>query len=482
MTATDLYVLLPYIVLSSTIVAVMLSVAFYRDHLLVAFLSLLGLAAAFITLWIALPSIPRPVTVLLVIDKYAYFYVGLILAATFAVTLLSYGYLTKQGGYREEFYILLLLAALGSIVLVASNHFVSFFLGLEILSVSLYGLIAYLQGRERCLEAGIKYLILAATSAAFLLFGMALIYADQGTMAFDQIVWTQTLTGGAASSALLLGGLAMITVGIGFKLAVVPFHLWTPDVYEGAPAPVAAFVATVSKGGMFALLLRLFLQVNLTAHPSLFVVFGIIAVASMFFGNLLALLQRNVKRILAYSSIAHLGYLLVAFMASGRLGAIAVTFYLATYFVTTLGAFGIVAALSDGERDADTMEDYRALYWRRPWLAVALTASLLSLAGIPLTAGFLGKFYVLTAGVGSALWWLVILLVVTSGIGLYYYLRIIVAMYQHLPPEEEGRVAAPVLPLAGGVALIVLSLALFWLGIFPSPLLDVINAAIAGLI
>jgi NADH-quinone oxidoreductase subunit N len=482
MTAIDLYVLLPYITLSITVVVVMLGVAFYRDHLLAAFLSLLGLVASFMTLWIALPSIPRQVTDLLIIDKYAYFYVGLIVAATFAVALLSYSYLKKQKGYREEFYILLVLAALGSAVLVASNHFVSFFLGLELLSVSLYGLIAYLRGRERCFEAGIKYLILAATSAAFLLFGMALIYADQGTMAFDQIVWTQTLTGGPASTVLLLSGLAMIIVGIGFKLAVVPFHLWTPDVYEGAPAPVTAFVATVSKGGMFALLLRLFIQVNLAVHPSLFVVFGIVAVASMLFGNLLALLQSNVKRILAYSSIAHLGYLLVAFMASGSLGATAITFYLATYFVTTLAAFGVIAVLSGGERDADAMDDYRGLYWRRPWLAAVLTVSLLSLAGIPLTAGFLGKFYVLTAGVGSALWWLVIILVVSSGIGLYYYLRIIVVMYQHLPSEEELRLTPPVLPMAGGLALIVLALALFWLGVFPSPLLDVINAAIAGLI
>jgi NADH-quinone oxidoreductase subunit N len=481
MTATELYVLLPHIILSATIVVVMLAIAFYRDHLLTAFLALLGLVSAFFTLWIALPALPLQVTPLLFVDKYAYFYAGLILAGTFTVGLLSYGYLEKHKGYREEFYILLLLAALGSAVLVASNHFASFFLGLEILSVSLYGLIAYLRGRERSFEAGIKYLILAAASAAFLLFGIALVYADQGTMAFDRIVWTQSITGGATSSALLLGGLAMILVGIGFKLAVVPFHLWTPDVYEGAPAPVTAFVATVSKGGMFAFLLRLFIQVNLTAQYSLFLVFAVIAVASMFFGNLLALLQDNVKRVLAYSSIAHLGYLLVAFMASGSLGATAVTFYLAAYFATTLGAFGVVAVLSGPDRDADAMDDYRGLFWRRPWLAAVLTLSMLSLAGIPLTAGFIGKFYILTAGVGSALWWLVIVLVVSSAIGLYYYLHIIVVMYLHTT-EEEQAVAVPALPLAGGVVLALLMMTMLWLGVYPTPLLEMIRSAIAGLL
>jgi NADH-quinone oxidoreductase subunit N len=482
MTATDLFVLTPYIALAATVVLLLLAVALYRDHVLTAFLTLLGLGTSFITLWIARPSIPRTVTPLLIMDRYAYFYVGLITAAAIAVGLLSYNYLQKHRGYKEEYYILLTLATLGAAILVASNHFASFFLGLEILSVSLYSLIAYCRGGEHCFEAGIKYLVLAATSAAFLLFGMALIYADQGTMSFDQIVWSQTITGGEAHKAMILGGLALITVGIGFKLAVVPFHLWTPDVYQGAPMPVTAFIATVSKGGMVALLVRLFAQVDLVNQHPLFVVFGILAVASMLFGNLLALLQSNVKRVLAYSSIAHLGYLLVAFMAAGSLGAVAVTFYLATYFATTLGAFGAMSVMSGPDRDADTMDDFRGLFWRRPWLSVVLTTSLLSLAGIPLTAGFLGKFYVLTAGVGSALYWLVVILVIASTIGLYYYLRIIVVMYQHTPVEAEAQGVPSAPPIAGGIALIVLVTTLFWLGVFPTPLLSLIQSAIAGLI
>jgi NADH-quinone oxidoreductase subunit N len=281
---------------------------------------------------------------------------------------------------------------------------------------------------------------------------------------------------------LLLGGMAMMIVGLGFKLAVVPFHLWTPDVYEGAPAPVTAILATVSKGGVFVLLLRLFAGVDLSTHPSLFAVFGLIAVASMLIGNLLALRQNNVKRILAYSSIAHLGYLLVAFLAGGVLATTAVTFYLVAYFVTTLSAFGVVTMLSGAERDADALDDYRGLFWRRPWLAAVLAGSLFSLAGIPLTGGFVAKFYVLTAGVGSALWWLVIILVVGSAIGLYYYLRVIVVMYQQPLPHEERPTLAASLSLAASLLLTLLTFILVWLGIYPTPLLDIIRAALGVLV
>lgn len=474
MSLADLTALLPFLVLAGSSIALLLVIAFRRSHVLTAVTALAGLGAAFASIFPASTTAPREVTKLLTVDGYALFYAGLLLAATFGVGVLAYGYLERQETYREEFYVLLLLAALGATVLAASNHFVSLFLGLELLSVSLYGLVAYLRRRRRSLEAGIKYLILAAASSAFLLFGMALVYAAQGTMAFDQLVWS-----GGPGAGLLEGGLAMVIVGLGFKLAVVPFHLWTPDVYEGAPAPVTAFVATVSKGGVFALLLRLFAPVDLGSFPSIYLVFGIIAAASMLAGNLLALRQNNVKRILAYSSIAHLGYLLVAFIAGGDLAATAVTFYLVAYFATNLGAFGVVMALSGADRDADSLDEYRGLFWRRPWLAAVLTVSIFSLAGIPLTAGFLSKFYVLAAGVGSALWWLVIILAASSVIGLYYYLRIIVVMVQQPRSQEtEVSMAAPSHTFASGLVLAVLVSILFWLGVYPAPLLDAIRAAL----
>ena len=348
MNATDLFALLPLLLLAGTSVVVMVAIAVRRSHRLTLGLTLMGLAASFISLWVVAPLTPRQVTPLLILDRYALFYIGLTIAATFAVALLSFGYLEIQAVDREEFYVLLLVAALGSSVLVTSSHFASFFLGLEILSVSLYSLNAYLRTRARPLEAGIKYLILAASSAAFLLFGMALIYSQTGTMEFSSI--RTLLTSGANfDRAVLLMGTALMITGFGFKLALVPFHLWTPDIYEGAPAPVAAFVATVSKGAMFALLLRYFYHSGTYSLGAIPLVFSIIAIASMVVGNLLALLQDNIKRLLAYSSIAHMGYLLVAFEAGGGRAAGAVAFYLTAYFITMLGAFGVVTVMSTRE-------------------------------------------------------------------------------------------------------------------------------------
>jgi NADH-quinone oxidoreductase subunit N len=476
MSSGDLVALAPLIVVAAASIAILLAIAFYRNHRITAVITLIGLALAFITLPVVSAKAPRQITPLLILDSYALFYLGLLFAASFVVVLLSYGYLAGRPDNPEEFYLLVLLVTLGSAVLVASSHFVSLFLGLETLSVALYVLIAYLRTSERSIEAGIKYLILAAVSAAFLLFGMALVYADLGTMEFAQMA---SLSSGN-NQAMFLAGLAMIIIGVGFKLAVVPFHMWTPDVYEGAPAPVAAFVATVSKGAMFALLLRYFTELNIHSYGPLFLVFTLIAIASMFVGNLLALMQNNVKRILAYSSIAHLGYLLVAFLAGGSRGATAATFYLVAYFVTTLSAFGVITVLSGQKRDADRLDDYRGLFWRRPWLASLFTASLLSLAGIPLTAGFVGKFYVLAAGIGSALWLLVIILIANSVIGLYYYLRIVVAMFRDSPKDISAAISS--LSLAGSVALAGLTLLLVWLGVYPAPLIRVIQTMIESFI
>jgi NADH-quinone oxidoreductase subunit N len=472
MTIDDIFFLSPFIILAATALLVMLSIAFYRCHIFSTYLTLAGIALSFVTLMKAYPLLPRQITTLFFFDRYAFFYIGLILAASFLVTVLSYGYLKNREGNQEEFYILLLLAILGSGVLIASNHFVSLFLGLEILSISLYVLIAYIRFQDIAIEAGIKYLIFASVSASFLLFGIALLYAELGTMSFAAIASKAIDT----HNVFILAGTSMIIVGIGFKLAVVPFHMWTPDVYEGAPAPVTAFIATVSKGAMFALLLRYFTLVDILIHSSLFLTFSIIAIASMFFGNLLALFQNNVKRILAYSSIAHLGYLLVAFLASKTYAFTAVAFYLTAYFITTLGAFGIITVLSGGRRDADMIDDYYGMAARRPWLSGVFTAMLLSLAGIPLTAGFFGKFYIVKAGIGSSLWLLIVMLVINSAMGLFYYLRIVVALFKK-PEGNEDSFATRKISMADCITLAVLTFLLLWIGVYPAMLIALIQVA-----
>jgi NADH-quinone oxidoreductase subunit N len=258
-------------------------------------------------------------------------------------------------------------------------------------------------------------------------------------------------------------------VGIGFKLGLVPFHMWTPDVYEGAPAPVTAFIATISKGGAIVLLVRFFNQINGFQYPVLVISFTIIAMASMLVGNLLAIRQSNVKRILAYSSIAHMGYLLVAFLAGG-FGYEAVSFYMVAYFLTNIGAFGVISILSDQDRDAEQLEDYQGLFWRHPKIATVFTAMLLSLAGIPLTAGFVGKFYVIASGAHAQLWWLVLVLAASSVIGLYYYIKIIAVMFDKAK-GSDAIALRPRLYLINLVTLVVLSVLMIWYGIYPQGLI-----------
>jgi NADH-quinone oxidoreductase subunit N len=265
--------------------------------------------------------------------------------------------------------------------------------------------------------------------------------------------------------------------GIGFKLGVVPFHLWTPDVYEGAPALVTAFIATASKTTMVALLLR-YVPPSAIEYRGVYWVFCVIAIASMCAGNFIALRQTNVNRILAYSSIAHFGYILVAFLAGTRMAAGAVSFYFVGYTVALLAAFGIVSVLSSSVGDAGDIEDYRGLFWRRPAIAGIFTVVLFSLAGIPATVGFLGEFYILAAGAAVSAWALIIVLVLTSVAGLFYYLRIVVALYS-APPEHPF-----LIPATAGTdvfVLAVLTILLIWFGVYPSPLLSLIQSAVTGL-
>jgi NADH-quinone oxidoreductase subunit N len=306
-----------------------------------------------------------------------------------------------------------------------------------------------------------------------------MIYADLGTMSFVRI--GQLAHAGGPPDLYRLVGVAMILTGVGFKLSLVPFHMWTPDIYEGAPAPITGFVAVVSKIAVFAVILRYFILAEGPADASLRTGLAVIAILSMLGGNLLALLQDNVKRLLAYSSIAHLGYLLVAFLAAGSLGIEAAAYYLAAYAVTSLGAFGIVGLLSapGSGRDADRIEDYRGLFRTHPFLAGSLALMLLSLAGIPPTMGFIGKFYLIVSGVGAGLFWPVAALVVGSVIGLFYYLRVLVAMAMPVPAERSATPPAAA-PLFGNAVIAVLLVLLVALGAYPAPAIALIRMTVGA--
>lgn len=473
----DILSILPMVILAGGTILTMLLVAIKRNHKFTFVSTLTVLAFSFISLFFAGDELPHSIGDLFLIDRFGTYYQAIILLAAFFVSVFSY--ISIQNFFpekrKEEYYLLLMIATLGAGMMVVSTHFISFFVSLEVLSVSLYGLVSYYRERTKPIEAGLKYMIIAAMSSAFLLFGMALIYAISGNMAFGELAETIPLLT-SASSLMVTAGWGMIIVGIGFKLAVVPFHMWTPDVYEGASSPVSAFIASASKGAMVAVLIRIFVMADLYHFNKIIEVFVAISVLSMLTGNLLALMQKNVKRILAYSSIAHFGYALVALVSGREIGPQAATFYVTTYFVTILAAFGLITLISHSDREATDVNDYKGLFWRKPFLSAVFSIVLFSLAGIPLTAGFMGKYFILTAGVGGANWLLVFVLVLSSVIGLYYYLRIIATMMK----REKGEVPLPKVSLVfsayGIFVLAVLGVLTVWLGVYPSWLIDLVNS------
>lgn len=476
-TIQDLVSLVPLLILSASIVTVMLVVAFWRNHRLTFVLTFTGLALSLVTLPLASRVLPLPLTPLLIMDGFAIFYIALVLVTSLVIVVISFNYMDKVTGNKDEYYLLILLATLGACTLILSNHFVSFFLGLETLSLALFTMIAYTRFERQRVEAAIKYLILAAAASAFLLFGMALIYIVLGTMQFSQMSSPAELP--VEEQVLLTIGVSMLIVGIGFKLALVPFHMWVPDVYQGAPAPVTAFIATVSKGGVFALFLRLFSYISIDMGSGLWNVVALIAIASMLAGNLLALMQNNVKRILAYSSIAHFGYLLVAFLAGTFFASSSMTFYLVVYIITTLVAFGVISVLSDPEKEFEDLQTYRGLFRRRPAYALFMTLSLLSLASLPPTGGLVGKILLAAAGVEASLWLLLAALVIGSVISVFYYLRVAIAMFRQ--PETEESSPLPLIKRSESLTLTLLSTILVLLGVYPTPLIRLIERVVTYL-
>jgi NADH-quinone oxidoreductase subunit N len=483
MMATDLLALLPIITLSCVILVVMMVIAFARNLALTCLCCSMGLALTLSAIaWVSVNLEPQYVTPLILVDEYALLFSSIIVIGSFFICLLAYSYHSDRGENQDEYLLLLLLSTLGGITLAHSAHFASFILGLELVGVSLYAMISFPARGFFSLEAALKYLILSGVSSATLLFGIAFLFAVTGSLSFQGMA--DATAHMEHASVFVLIGATFVLAGIAFKLSLAPFHMWTPDVYEGAPAPTAAFLATVSKGAIFAVLLRFFVSFDGFRFEAILESLFWVALLSIIVGNILAVMQEKIKRVLAYSSIAHLGYLLVGFLAAGAVGgrqlAIeASMFFLIAYFVTTIGAFGVVTIMSgstQADHDTDQLSQYEGLFWRRPLLAAFFSAMLLSLAGIPLTVGFVGKFYIFAAGVQSGLWQLLAAVVVGSGIGLFYYLRIIFSMTKQPLSEEEIDI-----PLAGLCALGMVSVLLIVLGVYPTPVVEWVTSVARAL-
>ena len=472
MQAADLLVLLPIMLPAIAAMAVLLVGSFVPRHGLMAAIATAGLVGGLAAVVALRPRAPLVSMGLLAFDGRAVFFWLLLLGAALAVVALAVSFLrtrlVRGEGHHREFYVLLLLATTGALTLAAAVHVAVMFVGLELLSLSLFGLLAYEAERERALEAGLKYLVLATLSSGFLLLGLALLYTATGSLLLAPLPAAEPW------SPYLLGGVVMVVVGLGFKMSLVPLHMWTPDVYEGAAAPVSAFIASVSKIAAAAWLLRFLETTEAWSLAPVALVLAVLAGASMLVGNLLALAQENIKRLLAYSSISHLGYLSLPLVAGGPLAGEAVAFYATAYALMLLAAFGVVALLSEGTPGHEVVQVrvYSGLFWRRPVPAAVLAVALVSLAGIPLTAGFVAKFYVFAAGVQAALWWLLAALVIGSSVGLYFYLRVLVTLFA---TRAAGR-DRPAASLAGGV-LVALFAAIVWLGVLPAPLMQLAGGA-----
>ena len=478
-TPHQLIALLPLLIVGLTVVVVMLSIAWRRNHFVNATLTVVGLNLALLSLYFVGQVGAMDVTPLLRVDGYSMFYTGLVMLASLATCTFAYPWLAGFPDNKDEFYLLVLIAALGGIVLASANHLAALFIGVELLSLPLFGLIGYAFRQKRSLEAALKYTILSAAASSFLLFGIALIYADSGNLSF--VALGQHLSDDMLREPLLLIGLGMMIIGLGFKLSLVPFHLWTPDVYQGAPAPVSTFLATASKIAIFGVIMRLFMYAPVTDSEAVRTVLAVIAFVSILFGNLMAISQSNIKRLLGYSSIAHLGYLLVALIVvqSQQLALETAGVYLAGYLFSSLGAFGVVSLMSSPYRgsDADSLFSYRGLFWHRPILSAVMTVMMLSLAGIPMTLGFIGKFYVIASSVSGQLWWLTGAVVAGSAIGLYYYLRVTVSLYLS-PPEMHTRdTPANWAFTAGGVVVLISAILVLLLGVYPQPLIRLVQLA-----
>ena len=406
------------------------------------------------------------------VDSYSLFFNIIFLVSTILVALISISYLGRDDKKQGPYYLLILLATLGMMLMAAGNELIIVFLGLELMSLSLYVLAGYFRESPASSEAGMKYLLLGAFASAFFLYGIALIYGATGTTSIPQIAEYLTANG---KSPLLLAGTFLLIVGFGFKVAIVPFHQWAPDVYEGAPTTIAAFISAGPKAAGFAAFLRIFLEALPEIQTEWSTAIVILAMLTMTVGNVIAIAQTNIKRMLAYSSIAHAGYVLIGLAAANSDGQKSAVFYLLVYCVMNIGAFGAVILAKTADGESLMISDYAGLGFRKPLLGMFMTVMLLSLAGFPPTAGFVGKLYLFKSAIGADLYLLVIVGAINTAISAFYYLRVVVTMYMREPEEELEFKPYPSTLVVG---LVLAAIGIMLIGILPSLLLDPAQKAV----
>ncbi len=476
----NLYLIAPEMILTAFGFLVLLLGVFTEKGEKKGYLGILSLMGIVIAFFFTLPlmgSNQIGFEGMFISDGFTLFFKILFLIIAFLTTLISMGYARREGFELGEYYALILFATLGMMLMAAGSHLITIFLGLETMSISIYILAGIMREDRRSVEAALKYFLLGAFATGFLLYGMALIYGATGSFYLKEVasyIASKNLLG----NPMILMSLAFLTIGFGFKIASVPFHMWTPDVYEGAPTSITAFMATGVKAAGFAALIRVFFSALPAFRPDWTSIMWVIALATMTLGNIIAISQTNIKRMLAYSSIAHAGYILVAFVAGNDLGTSGILFYLMAYAFMNLGAFTCVILLGKKGEENTLINDYAGVGFKYPLLAASMTIFLLSMAGIPPLGGFMAKFYVFSAAVKSKFYWLAILGVLNSAISVYYYLRVTVLMYFR---ESEREITGLQFSPASVIALILAVIGTLYMGIFPANVLALAQRSIAGL-
>lgn len=496
-TWSEIISLLPLLIIGLTVVIIMLSVSYCRSQLRHVILTILGLSIVVIVLFSIVwryQSIQN-INQLIYIDNTSLLHMTLLIISSYASSLSAYTWLLRYpNNYRDEFYLLLLISSMGGILLTIANHLVILFLGIELISLPLLGLINFSFLKKSAIATSIKYLILSGISSAFLLFGIALVYAKTGCLSFFDIKATLLSCHTDDQDSfqfilLMMTGLLMMMIGFGFKLSSVPFHSWAPDVYQIAPSVVSMYLATGSKIAVISVLMRFLLVLPEQYYKFLYVFLSISACCSMLFGSIVAIQQNNIKRILAYSSITSSGYLLVVLIVSNIdyvMSQEAMGIYLINYLFSNIGAFGIISLISKSYNSSiyekinnPLLSLYRGLFWRAPVLSVAFTIVILSLAGIPMTLGFIGKFYLLLIGINNHLWVLSSFILFSSIISIFYYLKMIINLY--LSPIKyvcfnHNDAFEISLYNPTGVMVLVISFGIIIFGLYPQPIIGLINS------
>lgn len=462
---TDLLHILPIIIVTVTALAILiLEITIKRAEPVVFAFSLIGLIAAGVSAISLYPQSGTAFNEMVSIGGFASFFHVAFIVVTILTFLISRQYIERMGIYHSEYYAIILFSLVGMMLIASSLDLLMLFIGIELMSLSFYILAGFMRTRLTSNESALKYFLLGAFATGFLVYGIALVYGASGTTNLASIA---EQIDQLFNSTLFWMGVAMLTMGFSFKIASVPFHMWAPDVYEGAPTTVTAFMSTAGKAAAFAGFLIVIMFSFAGGTEKLQDLFAILAVASMVVGNVIAISQHNLKRMLAYSSIAHAGYMLIGFAAASELGMSGVMFYIVAYGFMNIGAFGVLSMTEYGENKNLTFDEYKGLATRKPFVAALMAIFMFSLSGIPPFAGFFGKYYIFLAAIQEGYTWLAIVGVLASVIGVYYYIRVIIYMYFY-----DGDVTLEAEPsYIGMTALVLAALAVLQMGIFPSTVL-----------